>query len=156
MRKYIVILVPLVLLHLPLFAQGESGKVSQSAGHYIYLGEGDELLMNVQIWGQVKNPGLYSLPEESDIATLLSLAGGPTEHADLSAIKIMRKGTERDSLFRINLKQAMLGGEKEKTLLQPGDIVEVMPSKFYSFSTFVRFITQVTMVAAIYYQIFGQ
>jgi protein involved in polysaccharide export with SLBB domain len=156
MRKYILILVPLLLLHSQLLGQNESGKTTQSAGHYIYLGEGDELLMNVQIWGQVKNPGLYSLPEESDIATLLSLAGGPTEHADLSGIKIMRKGSEKDSLFTINLKKAMLGGEKEKTMLMPGDIVEVMPSKFHSFSTFVRFVTQVTMVVAIYYQIFGQ
>jgi hypothetical protein len=156
MRKYIFILMPLFLLRLQLFGQDETGKTPQSAGHYIYLGEGDELLMNVQIWGQVKNPGLYSLPEQSDMATLVSLAGGPTEHADLSAIKIIRKGMERDSLFTVNLKKAMLGGEKEKTMLRPGDIVEIMPSKFYSFSTFVRFITQVTMVAAIYYQIFGQ
>lgn len=156
MRKYIVILVPLLLLHSQLLGQSENDKTPESAGHYIYLGEGDELLMNVQIWGQVKNPGLYSLPEGSDIATLLSLAGGPTEHADLSGIKIIRKGDDADSLFAINLKKAMLGGEKEKTMLMPGDIVEVMPSKFYSISTFVRFITQVTMVAAIYYQIFGQ
>ena len=156
MRKYIFILVPLLLLRLQLFGQSETGKSSQSAGHYIYLGEGDELLMNVQIWGQVKNSGLYSLPEESDIVTLISLAGGPTEHADLSGIKIIRKGAEKDSLFTINLKKALLGGEKEKTMLEPGDIVEIMPSKFHSFSTFLRFITQVTMVAVIYYQIFGQ
>jgi hypothetical protein len=156
MRKYIVFLVPLLLLSSPLAGQSESGKTTQSAGHYIYLGEGDELLMNVQIWGHVKNPGLYSLPEQSDIATLLSLAGGPTEHADLSGIKVIRKGEEADSLFRINLKKAMLGGEKERTMLKPGDIVEVMPSKFHSFSTFLRFVTQITMVAAIYYQIFGQ
>jgi polysaccharide export outer membrane protein len=156
MRNYILIIMPLFLFCSPLFCQDETGKASQSAGHYIYLGEGDELLMNVQIWGQVKNPGLYSLPEESDIATLLSLAGGPTENADLSGIKVIRKGMERDSLFSVNLKKALLGGEKEKTMLEPGDIVEIMPSKFYSFSTFVRFITQVTMVVAIYYQIFGQ
>ena len=156
MRKYIFILVPLLLLRLQLFGQSETGKVPQSAGHYIYLGEGDELLMNVQIWGQVKNSGLYSLPEESDITTLISLAGGPTEHADLSGIKVIRKGVEKDSLFTINLKKSLLGGEKEKTMLEPGDIVEIMPSKFHSFSTFLRFITQVTMVAVIYYQIFGQ
>lgn len=147
---------PLLLLRFQLFAQDETDRTPQSAGHYIYLGESDELLMNVQIWGQVKNPGLYSLPEGSDIATLVSLAGGPTEHADLSGIKIIRKGIKSDSLFSVNMKKAMLDGEKEKTVLKPGDIVEIMPSKFYSFSTFVRFITQVTMVVAIYYQLFGE
>ncbi len=156
MRRYILFLMPLLLLRLPLFGQDEAGRTPQSAGHYVYLGEGDELLMNVQIWGQVKNPGLYSLPEESDIATLVSLAGGPTEHADLSGIKILRKGMDGDSLFSVNLKKAMLAGEQEKTELKPGDIVEIMPSKFYTLSNFVRFITQVTMVAAIYYQIFGE
>lgn len=135
----------------------DEGKDSfQSASHYVHLGEGDKLLMNVQIWGQVKSPGLYSLPENSDVATLLSLAGGPTENADLSAVKIIRKGAENDSLFKINLKKCLLEGEKSKTIMEPGDIVEIMPSKFYSISNFIRFVTQISMVVVIYYQIFGK
>ncbi|TET23679.1 MAG: hypothetical protein E3J78_02055 [Candidatus Cloacimonadota bacterium] len=156
MKNTLLVFLFVILLNPHLLANNKAGEESQSAGYYVYLGEGDELLMNVQIWGQVKSSGLYSLPENSDIATLISLAGGPTEHADLSGIKIVRKGIEKDSLFTVNLKKSMLGGEKEKTLLKPGDIIEIMPSKFHSFSNFVRFITQVTMVVAIYYQIFGQ
>ena len=145
----------ILLCSLLLSAENETGKSSQSADYFVFLGEGDELLMNVQIWGQVKNPGLYSLPEGSDIVTLLSLAGGPTENADLSSVKVIRKGVEKDSLYKLNVKKALLSGDKEKTFLQPGDIVEVMPSKFHSLSNFVRFVTQVSMVVIIYYQIFG-
>jgi hypothetical protein len=143
-------------LTLGLYAGGQENESFQSASHYVHLGEGDELLMNVQIWGQVKNPGLYSLPENSDIAILLSLAGGPTENADLSAVKVIRKGVEKDSLFKINLKRCLLGGEKSKTIMKPGDIIEVMPSKFYSLSNFIRFITQISMVIVIYNQLFGK
>jgi len=132
------------------------GKTSQSAGYYVYIGEGDELLINVQIWGQVRNPGLYSLPEKSDMVTLVSLAGGPTENADLSRIKVTRKGAKKDSLYILNLKKSLLTGKKEITILKPGDIVEIMPSNFYNISNFVKFITQLSMVAIIYYQIFGK
>jgi polysaccharide export outer membrane protein len=153
--KSLTISVVVLLVCVQLYSDNETGKSSQSAEYYVFLGEGDELLMNVQIWGQVKSPGLYSLPEGSDVVTLLSLAGGPTENADLSRVKVLRKGIERDSLYTLNVKKSLLSGEKEMVLLQPGDIVEVMPSTFHSLSNFVRFVTQVSMVVIIYYQIFG-
>ena len=46
-------------------------------------GSGDRFLINVQIWGQVNKPGLYSVPDDTGIVELLSYAGGPTEDADL-------------------------------------------------------------------------
>ncbi len=154
--KSLTLIVFLTVFLTHLYGQTEIGKTSQSAGHYVYIGEGDELLVNVQIWGQVKNPGLYSLPEESNIVTLVSLAGGPTENADLSKIKVTRKGVKKDSLYTVNLKKSLLDGSKERITLKPGDIVEIMPSAFYNVSNFVRFITQISMVAVIYYQIFGK
>ncbi|MCK4235134.1 SLBB domain-containing protein [candidate division WOR-3 bacterium] len=156
MKSLTLIILFVFSLNLYLHAGNEVGESSQSAGYYIYLGEGDELLISVQIWGQVKSPGLYSLPEKSDVVTLLSLAGGPTENADLSKIRMIRKGIEKDSLFTINLKKALLEGDKEKVILKPGDIIEIIPSKFYSFSTFVRFVAQISMIVAVYYQIFGK
>lgn len=154
--KKVVGIIFFISLTFLLHAADQENDSFQSARHYVHLGEGDELLINVQIWGQVKSPGLYSLPENSDIATLLSLAGGPTENADLSAVKIIRKGVEKDSLFKINLKKCLLEGEKSKTIMEPGDIIEVMPSKFHSISNFIRFVTQISMVVVIYYQIFGK
>ena len=156
MRNLIILSILLIVLSPFLYGSGESERISQFAGHYVYLGEGNELLMNVQVWGQVKNPGLYSLPENSDIVTLLSLANGPTENADLSKIKVIRKGATKDSLYTVNLKKSLLHGEKEKITLKPGDIIEISPSTFYSISNFIRFITQVSMVVAVYYQIFGK
>ena len=157
MRKLVFLICLLFTIQTQQIAAQESGMLSpQSAEYYEYLGEGNELLMNVQIWGQVKNPGLYSLPVKSDIVLLLSLAGGPTENANLSKIKIIRKGSTRDSLFVINLKKSLLEGKKNNVVLMPGDIVELSPSKFYSLSNFIRFVTQITMVVAVYYQIFGR
>lgn len=156
MKNLTLLILLLLSLNQSLYGEYEIEKSSQSSDYYIYLGEGDELMMKVQIWGKVRSPGLYSLPENSDIVILLSLAGGPTENADLSRIKVIRKGAEKDSLFSVNLKKSLLHGDKEKVRLKPGDIIEVIPSKFYSLSNFVRFITQMSMVIVIYYQIFGR
>ena len=157
MRNLVFLICLLFTIQTQQIVAQENGELlPQSAEYYEYLGEGNELLMNVQIWGQVKNPGLYSLPVKSDIVLLLSLAGGPTENADLSKIKIIRKGSTRDSLFVINLKKSLLEGKKNNVVLMPGDIVELSPSKFYSLSNFIRFVTQITMVVAVYYQIFGR
>ena len=41
------------------------------------------------MWGHVKYPGTYLVYEDIDMATLLSMAGGPLDGAKLSKIKIM-------------------------------------------------------------------
>ena len=47
------------------------------------------LLMYVNIWGHVKNPGTYLVYEGIDLFTLLSLAGGPLSGAQLNKIEIL-------------------------------------------------------------------
>ncbi|MRR09928.1 hypothetical protein EG831_07630, partial [bacterium] len=45
-----------------------------------------EVLIEVQIWGQVNRPGMYRVPVSTDAVGLISYAGGPTEYAALSRV----------------------------------------------------------------------
>ena len=59
-----------------------------SAERYISDNNGN-ILINVNVWGHVNNPGRIMVDEGIDIATLLSLTGGPKKGANLKNIRIM-------------------------------------------------------------------
>lgn len=49
----------------------------------------DEILMQVNVWGEVRNPGMHMIPWDSDLRDALSAAGGPTSSANLSSVRII-------------------------------------------------------------------
>lgn len=79
----------------------------------------------VRIFGAVNSPGVFEPRNNEDILSLLTLAGGQKESADLSNIRIIRnnKATE------INLNQLLseLGkqGQTQLPEIRPGDLVYV-------------------------------
>jgi hypothetical protein len=69
--------------------EDESG-VKPSRGAQYYLGQEDELLMRVNIWGFVHKPGQYMVPKDTDLISLISFAGGPLDQAKMNNVKIIR------------------------------------------------------------------
>ena len=67
----------------------ESASDSPRGARY-YLGDQDELLMKVNIWGYVRKPGQYMVPPDTDLISLMSFAGGPIEGAKIKSIKLIR------------------------------------------------------------------
>lgn len=127
---------------------------SQGAQYYVFLGSDKELQMNVQIWGQVLKPGMYSVPQTTDLVGLISFAGGPTEYANLSNIRVVRTNP-KPGVLRVNLKSYMdTGNSKLQPVLKPGDTVIISGSLFYGFSRFVRIVSQLAIVANVYYLFF--
>lgn len=51
-------------------------------------------LTRVAVFGAVTTPGYYSVPAETTLDQLISLAGGPTENARTDRIRLMRGETE--------------------------------------------------------------
>ncbi len=102
-----------------MFAQtttAPSAMSSSSISAYSYEGNRagvEKLKMNVYILGRVAKPGLYLVPDDTDFLTLLALAGGPTEDAKLTKIRIVRpENTSMDSskeakIIWLNLKKYM-------------------------------------------------
>lgn len=55
-----------------------------------------EITMPVNVWGQVRSPGLHYIPWDSDLRDALSAAGGPLADADLGCIRIISTGLETE------------------------------------------------------------
>jgi hypothetical protein len=126
----------------------------QSARYYVFLGSEKELQINVQIWGQARRPGMYSVPQTTDLVGLISLAGGPTEHANLSGIKVVRTNP-RPEVLKVDLKGYLSTGDSQlQPMLKPGDTVVIPGSISYGFERIIRVVSQLAIVANVYYLFF--
>lgn len=97
MVKKLLLSLLMLCMTLFVFAQTNTTTTSSSISAYSYEGERsgvEKLKMNVYILGQVHKPGLYLVPDDTDFITLLALAGGPTEDAKLSKIRVIRPEKE--------------------------------------------------------------
>ena len=127
---------------------------SQSARYYVFLGSEKELQINVQIWGQARRPGMYSVPQTTDLVGLISLAGGPTEHANLSGIRVVRTNP-RPEVLKVDLKGYLSTGDSRlQPMLKPGDTVVIPGSISYGFERVIRVVSQLAIVANVYYLFF--
>lgn len=90
------------------------------------------ILMNVNVWGNVLRPGQVTVPEGADISTLISIAGGPSADANLKKIRVNRSFPDENGkmTYFINLdKYAKTGDRSMLIALQPNDTVIVPEDK---------------------------
>jgi polysaccharide export outer membrane protein len=142
----------LQLLSSPLFGQRVTGPTKSSEArapqYYLSLGDEDELMIKIFIWGQVGLPGVYEVPDGTDLVAALSLAGGPTDHAKLSEVRIIRSDGANSEVLKVNVKKYMESGDVDLIpVLKPGDTVVVSGTVFRMFSRFASFVSQLAIVA---------
>ncbi len=85
----------------------------KNRGALYYLGEQDELLIKVNIWGFVQNPGQYMVPNGTDLISLISFAGGPREQAKLNKVKLIRNQALLASRYGKGRGYLAMNGEME-------------------------------------------
>jgi polysaccharide export outer membrane protein len=147
-------------LHLLLFemtgfssAQNEddySAQEKQTASQY-YLERGTEnkLMMKVNVWGAVKEPGSQYVPDGTDLISVLSAAGGPTDGAKLSKVRLVRNFNGEEKNLVINLGQCLKRGKVESLPeIKPGDTV-IVPKSKVSFGKFLGVIYNVAVIASV-------
>jgi protein involved in polysaccharide export with SLBB domain len=150
-----IVLLAAIFLHLcgtSPFAQEsprtKSSTEARSPQYYLSLGDENELTIKIFIWGQVGLPGVYEVPDGTDLIAALSLAGGPTDHAKLSEVKIIRSTETTSEVIKVNVKKYMETGDIATIpLLKPGDTVVVSGTVFRMISRFSTFISQLAIVA---------
>jgi DNA uptake protein ComE-like DNA-binding protein len=132
MKKIVLIIILAGVL--TLLAQDSQSVTFNPGSVYQYPGSGNEQLMiNTYIWGQVRSPGLYQIPDNTDLLTLISSAGGPTENAKLSKVKIIRPTATGEKIIYVNLQEYMKTGDMTLIpIMQPGDTVFVAGTAFYA------------------------
>jgi hypothetical protein len=106
---------------------------------YFVDGNGN-ILMNINVWGFVGRPGQVTVPEGSDISSLISLAGGPTGHYNLGKIRINRAYPDEKGkmTYLVNLNNYVKSGDRSMLIdLQPNDTVIIPENKAVDLATFL-------------------
>ncbi|MFO7896875.1 MAG: SLBB domain-containing protein [Candidatus Cloacimonadales bacterium] len=153
--KKIVLFVMLIIFSLSLVAQESNAMFnSNTASIYQYSGtlQGTEQLkIRAYIWGQVRKPGLYIVPDDTDLLTLLSSAGGPTENAKLSKVRIIRPTSDGEKVIMVDLEEYMrTGDDKLIPVIQPGDTVILAGSFYYAFTKATKFLSEIAIILSVY------
>lgn len=154
MKIFITVLL-ITLSCLGLHAQDASSFVPMSTSSaYSFEGTGSnvqKLKIKTYVWGQIVKPGLYSVPDDTDLLTLISLAGGPKDHAKLTKIRIVRPTEEGKKIIFINMKKYLeTGDESMIPIMQPGDTVIVSGTTYYALTQFTGFLSQVALILSFY------
>jgi len=132
--RFFVLFSTLVTFTLPSFAQGLASSANAGRAAQYFLGNQDQVLMAVNVWGFVNMPGQYMVPLETDLVSLLSYAGGPREDARIKRIRVVRASAESDSgtVIDVDVKNFVdIGDIKENPILLPGDTVVVSGTTFH-------------------------
>lgn len=101
-----------------------------SPSEFVFESYPNQELIPIRLLGAVKNAGLYHVPVNMKLTTLLSLAGGTNNEADLENIVIgndqqnvvSADGVSQKSL-NLNLEEVLKAGAKNDYTLASNDIV---------------------------------
>ena len=104
--------------------------------------------MKVNVWGEVTKPGIYQVSDQTDLISLISTAGGPTDGAQLAKVRLVRNYAQEQQVFKINLKKVMKEGRGD-TLpeIRPGDTVVIPKNKFSTIAKYMTFLYHLAVIA---------
>jgi protein involved in polysaccharide export with SLBB domain len=91
--------------------------------------------MFVNVWGHVNSPGLHEVYDGIDLATLMSMVGGPKPGANLKTVRLYREVPEEDGqmVYTINLDSFFQSGNRSEFIkVKPNDTI-VIPQKFSNY-----------------------
>lgn len=100
------------------------------------------ILMYVNVLGEVTKPGQYIIRQDADFGTLLSLVGGAKNTANLKKTRLMRyKADKREQLtYTIDLEAYLETGTRTQFVeLKPNDTVLFPEDKGVSFGDVARY-----------------
>ncbi len=113
--------------------------------------QGDVFIL-IQVWGEVKSPGIYPVPTTTNLVEAISFAGGPTSRSDLDRVKLV-KALRGKSVMYYDVDAYIKGEKRDPPILDSGDLVFVSQSLTSHIYDFVRFVAIVAGVAWSIYQI---
>jgi protein involved in polysaccharide export with SLBB domain len=130
--------------------RANTGALSAGATANYRFAEASELAITVTLLGSVERPGRYEVSSKVDLVNLLALAGGWTENADMSDVRITREKTPNDptNRFQLRLNLENLTEVSPKFLeLQDGDCVYVGKSSSVTLPLVLSIVSSAATVA---------
>jgi len=116
-----------------------------------HLGEENKLEIVVNIWGEVGAPGSYRVADDTDLVKLISLAGGPTDYANLGNVKITRPNGRDEKLIEVDLLRYLEDeAAEDPVVLLPGDTVRVPRNAKHTWRSAIKVLSDVSVIATLY------
>jgi len=154
-RIFPVIISMLVLVNTIGYFDVQAQEQKYPRGAQYYLGTDDQLLIKVNIWGFVAKPGQYLVPNDTDLISLISFAGGPRDGAKLKSIKLIRDinpENNNEKILEVNVQKYINdGNESMIPKLKPGDTIIVSGSLWYHIGEYLAFVTKIATLVQIYW-----
>ena len=110
------------------------------------------LLMYVNVWGEVGDPGQHIVREGADISTVISIVGGPSTEAELSKVRLIRHTPDEDGTnsYIIDLKKYGKVGDRAAFVeLRPNDTIIVPEDRTIDTGTVATFIGLAVSIATL-------
>ncbi|MGB5287300.1 MAG: SLBB domain-containing protein [Ignavibacteriaceae bacterium] len=90
----------------------------QNQGAYYDYSDPDGLNIKVSVWGYVKFPGRYVIPQRTDIKDFISYAGGINDDAFLDELRIYRVNTDSSQeMIKFNYEDLWWNEDLSKNLV---------------------------------------
>jgi hypothetical protein len=123
-------LMPLELLAQPLADASAGAGFSGRAAQY-FLGDENAIYITVNVWGKVRKPGQYNIPSGTDLLTLLSAAGGPSDRSRLDNVRVVRLVNQREEILEVDVRRYLKTGDRSLIPeVKPGDTILVSGSAY--------------------------
>jgi len=94
------------------------------------------------VLGEVSHPGVFPRGQEVDVVRAIAVAGGETHDAQMSKVRVVRRGKNgQATVLMVDMDNVLKGRAADNPLIASGDIVYV-PRK--GVATFNYYLTQIT------------
>lgn len=119
-----------------------------------YMDAGQRLLIEVHVWGEVNNPGMYRVPDGSTVLELISRAGGPTQYAALSRVRLSRHEGNTRNNYKVNIDKYLTSAKQvDIPMLRPGDTVMIPRNARFFWKDAISFVADLAVIVNVYYLI---
>ena len=110
-----------------------------------FTDDSGNILMIVNVLGEVNKQGQLVVRENVDFATILALSGGLKSQANLKKVLVARQEPGKDGVqaYVVDLKEYYKHGDRSAFIaLKPNDTI-IFPEKSFSFEKFARIVNVV-------------
>jgi len=93
------------------------------------------IMMYVNIWGHVGSPGHHLVYEGIDLATLMSVVGGPRTGANMKKVRVYREIPEEDGtlVYYLDFEKFISSGDRSEFIrIKPNDTI-IIPQKISNY-----------------------
>ena len=123
-QSLLIILIPFIFCYSFSQSEPENINLRSSTGARYVSGENGIIRMYVNIWGHVASPGRILVDEGIDLATLLSLTGGPNKGANMKNIRVYHEYPDKigNVVNVIDFTEFLKTGDRSNFItIQPND-----------------------------------